>query len=89
MELLEQRAHLDRGDFARVRHDRCDGVALAVDLPGEDGRRRRAGSALRPRFAALTPGPGRSRSALFPDTNGQLPVLAGTWAGLILAAPPA
>jgi hypothetical protein len=66
MKLLEQRAHLDRRHFTRIRHDRRDRVALAVDLPGEDGRRRRAGS-------ALTLGPGRSRSALFPGTDDQLP----------------
>ena len=53
MELFEQRAHLDRRHFARIRHDRYDRVALAVDLPGKDGRRRRAGSALRARLAAL------------------------------------
>jgi hypothetical protein len=47
MELLEQRAHLDRRHFARIRHDRCDRVALAVDPPGEDGRRRRASALLR------------------------------------------
>ena len=47
MKLLEQRAHLDRRHFARIRHDRCDRVALAVDLPGEDGRRRRASALLR------------------------------------------
>ena len=85
MELLEQRAHLDRRHLARIGHDRCDREALAVDLPGEDGRRRRARSALRPRLAALTLGPGRSRSALFPGTDDQLPVLARTRAGLILA----
>jgi hypothetical protein len=85
MELLEQRAHLDRRNFARIRHDRCDRVALAVDLPGEDGRRRRAGSAIRPRLATLTLGPARSRSALFSSTDDQLPVRARTWAGLILA----
>jgi hypothetical protein len=85
MELLEQRAHLDRRHFARIRHDWCDRVAFAVDLPGKDGRRRRAGSALQPRLAALTLGPGRSSSALFPSADGQLPVLARTWAGLILA----
>jgi hypothetical protein len=85
MELLEQGAHLDRRHFARIRHDRCDRVALAVDLPAEDGRRRRAGSALRARLATLTLGPARSRSALFSSTDDQLPVLARTWAGLILA----
>jgi tetratricopeptide (TPR) repeat protein len=43
--LLKQRAHLDRRHFARIGHHGGDPVAFAIDLPGEDGRRRRARSA--------------------------------------------
>src|SRR5437899_3071041 len=75
MELLEQGAQLQRLGLAVVRHDRRGAVAVAVDLPADDGRRLRAALATRTLLAALAPWPLLAGAARARD---QLPAFAWT-----------
>src|SRR6516162_2911955 len=77
LEFLEQRAQLERGPLGAIARQRRRGVALAVDAPGFDGRRRGPGRALRSLRPALARRPGP------PLPRQQLPTVAGAFAGIV------
>src|SRR6476661_5667820 len=74
MELLKQRAQLQRRAFAAVRHDRHRDVVGAVDLPTRD-EHRDARNALQPALALV---------AAFALARDQLPVSAGACSRIVL-----
>ena len=74
VELLEQRAQLQRRPLASVRQDRHRDVVVVVDLPARD-EDRDARNALQPALALV---------AAFALARDQLPTNAGAWSGIIL-----
>src|SRR5215510_10372329 len=76
--LFEQRAQLQRRTLLAIGHQRHGGVALVVDLPAQDDRRRFAA------VAPLTTLAGRAFVAAPALRCDELPTGAGTLAGIVV-----
>src|SRR5262245_31468431 len=80
--LFEQRAQLQRRTLLAIGHQRHGGVALVVDLPAQDDRRRFAAVALLTALATLA---GRAFVAAPALRCDELPTGAGTLAGIVVS----